>query len=115
MFANQFRASGRLPTAIVAIAVAFAIGGNAQEQPAKPALRTMRIQVLDPDDKALPGVLIHSGVWTKEPFKVNRDYTTDAEGKTIVELPNKIDILRLWATKDGYVGLFAQWWPGMQP
>jgi hypothetical protein len=75
----------------------------------------MRVTVLDMDNKPLAGVLIHAGVWTKEPFKANRDYTTDAEGRATVELPQTIDIIRLWATKAGHIGLFAQWWPEMQP
>ena len=89
--------------------------GAGQERADKPPPRTMRVSVLDADEKPLAGVLIHAGVWTKDPFKANRDYKTDAEGRATVELPQSIDILRLWATKDGHVGLFAQWWPAMQP
>src|SRR3954465_6430628 len=104
-------------SALIVLVTAFLfVGpGSAQEQADKPNKRTMRVTVLDADENPMAGVHIHSGVWTKEPFKANRDYTTDAEGKATVELPQKIDILRLWATKDGFVGLFAQWWPGMQP
>lgn len=87
----------------------------AQETAKKPAPRTMRVTVLDMDNQPLAGVSIHASVWTKEPFKANRDYTTDANGRATVELPQTIDILRLWATKAGHVGLFAQWWPDMQP
>jgi Carboxypeptidase regulatory-like domain len=102
----------------VALVAAMSAGTalcQAQENADKPAKRTMRVQVLDLDGNPLKGVNIHASVWTKEPFKANRDYTTDAEGKTTVELPQKIDILRLWATKESHVGLFAQWWPEMQP
>src|SRR5262245_40342972 len=95
-------------------AFVFCACGEAQEQAAKPAPLTMRITVLDPDDKPMPDVNIHVGLWTKEPFKANRDFKTAADGKTTIELPQKIDILRLWATKESYVGLFAQWWPEQQ-
>jgi hypothetical protein len=79
-----------------------------------PARRTMKIQVLGPGDKPLAGAQIHVGVWTKEPFKANRDYVCDGNGKTTVELPGGIEILRLWARFDGHVPLFAQWWPSME-
>src|SRR5262245_35943717 len=102
----------------VAFGAAFTDGATlctAPEHAYNPAKRTMRVQVLDLDGRPLKDVGIHASVWTKEPFKANRDYATDAEGKTAVELPQKIDILRLWATKERYVGLFANWWPEMQP
>ncbi len=63
----------------------------------------------------MAGVKIHASVWTKEPFKANRDFVSDAHGEAVVELPRTVDILRLWAQTDGYVPLFAQWWRQLQP
>src|SRR6476469_6193771 len=107
-------ANRRWLLAIAAFALIFGARGEAQEPPAKPTPRTMRITVLDSDEKPMADVNIHVGLWTKEPFKANRDFTTDDDGKTTLELPQKIEILRLWATKEGHVGLFAQWWPERQ-
>jgi hypothetical protein len=116
MFARLCRYWSRSASALIILAhiVGLAVS-NAQDKAAAPATRTMRVQVSDLDGQPVAGVLIHAGIWTKEPFQANRDYTTDAEGKTTVDLPQQIDILRLWATKESHVGLFAQWWPGMQP
>jgi RNA polymerase sigma factor (sigma-70 family) len=72
--------------------------------------RTVRVRVLDPQDKPLPEATVHAGVWTNEkPFKANRDYKTDAKGVAVVELPKTYYILRLWASKKPFVTLFAGW------
>src|SRR5262249_6476053 len=45
------------------------------------APRTMRVVVLDPDGKPLPGANVLSSIWTDEkPFKATRNYETDAAG-----------------------------------
>jgi hypothetical protein len=85
--------------------------GDTDEPDVKPADGSMQITVLGPDDKPLSGAKIHASVWTKEPFQANRDYVCDAQGRATVELPKSMDILRLWASKDGHVSLFANWWP----
>ncbi len=81
----------------------------------KPADRTMQVTVLGPDDKPLGGAKIHIGLWTKEPFKANRDFVCDADGRTKFELPKQIEILRIWAAQEDHVTLFAQWWPEKEP
>ena len=48
-------------------------------------------------------------VWTKQPFKANRDYVCDSQGQATVELPQTLDILRLWTHVDGYVPLWVHW------
>jgi uncharacterized GH25 family protein len=71
---------------------------------------TMRIRVLGPDDKPIAGTKIHvSASWTKKPVIQNKDYVCDANGESVVELPKTLDLLRLWARKDGFVPLFAHW------
>ncbi|HEY2250348.1 MAG TPA: carboxypeptidase-like regulatory domain-containing protein [Planctomycetaceae bacterium] len=80
----------------------------------KPAENSLQITVLGPDEKPLRGAKIHVSVWTKEPFKANRDFVSDAQGRATVELPKQIDILRLWASYDGHVPLFANWWPAQE-
>lgn len=78
----------------------------------KPPPRTMRVEVLGPGDKPLKGAKIHSAIWAKDPLKGNRDYVCDGEGKTAVTLPKDVQILRLWASMDGHVALFANWGSG---
>lgn len=75
------------------------------------ATRMMRVRVQSKEGDPLEGVQIHASLWTKEKFDRNRDYKTNAEGEAVVELPKSFQILRLWATQKGRVGLFAQWWP----
>jgi RNA polymerase sigma factor (sigma-70 family) len=81
------------------------------ERPADPAAaRALRVVVLDPEGKPVPGANVHVGVWTQEKsFKANRDLQTDAEGAARVELPKTFYILRLWARKKPFVPLFADW------
>lgn len=87
---------------------------DAKKATPKPAANSMQITVLGPDDKPLAGAKIHASIWTKEPFQANRDYVCDAQGRATVERPKTIDILRLWASQDGHVSLFANWWPARE-
>ena len=114
--------------AVLAVAGAGVVAGRptseaAEPQPAaseKPAVvaaaepapmpQTVRVVVLDTNGKPLPGVNIHGGIWTKEKgFKANSDQTTDETGVATVTLPKTYYIVRLWARKSGYAGLFANW------
>jgi RNA polymerase sigma factor (sigma-70 family) len=84
------------------------------EKPAPPAVpataATMRVVVLDPQGKPLPGANVHSGIWTEEKsFKGNHDYTTDAAGVAQVELPKRFTIVRLWASAEPLVEMVAGW------
>ena len=45
---------------------------------AQAARRLICVRVVGPEGKPMAKVKIHAGVWTKEPFKANRDYVTDA-------------------------------------
>jgi RNA polymerase sigma factor (sigma-70 family) len=74
------------------------------------AATSMRVAVLDPQGKPLPGANIHVGIWTNEKgFKANRDYQTDAAGAAQVELPKSYYIVRLWASKKPFISMFANW------
>src|SRR5207245_2570585 len=78
--------------------------------PSAPAAGALRVVVLGPDGKPLPGANVHSSIWTEEKdFKANHDYTTDAAGAAPVELPKTYYIVRLWASKKPFVGLRAAW------
>lgn len=74
-------------------------------------LRKIRIRVADTEGKPLQGVNISRSVWTKQPYKKNQDYWTDANGVVEFEFPNQTTILRLWASLDSYVPQFINWDP----
>lgn len=72
--------------------------------------RTLKINVVGPDDKPVAGVKIRDGIWYKNmTAKVNREHDCDANGQTVIDFPNSFDILRLFTSCDGYVPLFTHW------
>jgi beta-lactamase regulating signal transducer with metallopeptidase domain len=101
------------------LAIAVTIGSNyslptrAEDAPTagdkQVAERTIRVHVVGPDGRPIPAAKIQISVWSDDPFKSNRDYTCDAEGQAVVQLPRTLHLLRLWASKAGYVPLFAHW------
>ncbi len=85
-----------------------------QEPPKKevpePELITIKVKAVDPDGKPMAGVNIFKSIWTDEPgFKNNLDVETDESGIALVTLPKTYSIARLWASKQGYMQLFANW------
>jgi outer membrane lipoprotein-sorting protein len=68
---------------------------------------SMRINVVGPDGKPVAGTKIHAAIWAKE--KTNTDYVSDAQGQTVIKLPQAFSILRLFTRCDGYVPLFVHW------
>ncbi|HKB01910.1 MAG TPA: sigma-70 family RNA polymerase sigma factor, partial [Gemmataceae bacterium] len=74
------------------------------------AREEMRVTVLDPDGKPLAGANVHSGIWTNEPgFKANQDVRTDEAGVARMKLPKSYYIVRLWAGKKPFAGVWAGW------
>jgi uncharacterized GH25 family protein/thiol-disulfide isomerase/thioredoxin len=70
----------------------------------------MRVVVLGPRGEPVPDAKVLASIWTQEKdFKATRDYRTDAEGAVQVELPGSLYILRLWASKEPFVSMFAGW------
>jgi protocatechuate 3,4-dioxygenase beta subunit len=69
--------------------------------------KTMRVRVQNNEGTPIKGANIHRSVWTKVPFDANADYITNDNGEANMELPGSMSILRLWATKNGYVPLFV--------
>lgn len=76
--------------------------------------RIVVISVVDSNDKPVAGAHVHAGVWSKDPTKANQTSVCDADGKTTFELPASFSLLRVWATKEGHVPMYAQWWPKFQ-
>ncbi|HEY1050281.1 MAG TPA: carboxypeptidase regulatory-like domain-containing protein [Prosthecobacter sp.] len=77
---------------------------KAGEAPVK--TRPVKVTVMG-DLGPLAGVKIHRSVWTDAKFPPNADHITDGRGEVIFEVPEQVDILRLWASKDGHVTMFA--------
>ena len=102
----------RHPLAL-AIVLLFSCAAAAQDEAptAKPgAASTLRVVVLDSQGKPLPGANIKASIWSEEKsFKANRDYQTDPAGVAQVELPKTFYIVRLWASKQTLVTMFANW------
>jgi RNA polymerase sigma factor (sigma-70 family) len=82
-----------------------------QSQPEPPAAaRSVRVVVLDPKGKHMPGVFVGAATWSEEkPLHTERDYETDAAGVAQVELPKTFFIVRLTARKKGFATLLANW------
>lgn len=79
--------------------------------------RTMRLRVVGPDDKPLAGAKIFANVSDNDTGRTrirNTHLVADAAGAATLELPAKLHLMRLWASRDGHVGMFAQWWPEHQ-
>ena len=72
---------------------------------------SMLVRVVGPDGQPSPGATIQASVWTEEKdFKHNQFYTCDKNGQVEIRLPKTLSILRVWASKSGYVPLFVQVW-----
>lgn len=75
--------------------------------------RGLRVVVLDPDGQPLPGANVKFNIATDEKEgTTTRDRLTDAAGAASVELPKSFTIVRLWASKDPFVSMFAGWEQG---
>ncbi len=88
----------------------------AQPEDATPGFRDMVVKVVDSQGKTVPQTGIYVAIWPAGSYKTSkRNYTTDEEGKVTVLVPHPPRLFRMWTQKDGYVPLFAQWWPEHQP
>lgn len=78
--------------------------------------REMRVRVLGIDEEPLSGATVFANVTLADPVRINnREYKCDAKGEVILKLPiEPIDMLRLWADREGRVGWHAHWWPKYQ-
>ncbi len=81
-----------------------------------PGFRNMDVKVVDSQGQAVPQTSIYVNIWPEGNYKTSkRNYTTDDEGQVTVLVPNPSRLFRMWTQKEGYVPLFAQWWPEHQP
>jgi len=89
-----------------------------------PTKGTMLVRVLGPDGQPIAGAKLFANVsswdrnateWDKHWVIKNADYVSGPDGNVEIKLPQIVEDLRLWARKDGYVPLFAIWWPKNEP
>ena len=87
-------------------------GGNATQK--APESRAMAVRVLDESGRPLSGANVHVSIWEMQgPMKyLNRNYTTDDDGRAEIAMPRRLRIMRLWPAKDGYVPLFVNFAEG---
>ena len=87
-----------------------------EPEPIPAGFREMVVRTVDDGGKPVPQARIHVSIWPKGEFKTSRrDYETDANGEAVVLVPDPPRLFRIWTQMDGYVPLFAQWWPEQQP
>lgn len=106
----------RCGVAVVSFVISASLLGSiarssAAERPTTATAGSMQIRVVDTAGRGLSDAKIHVSIWTKEDFKNNRGYRCDTEGKITIELPSTLEIVRVWARKQGYAPMFAQLWP----
>ena len=78
-------------------------------------MRQMEVLVRDEDGKPLAGANLHVGVWYVEGYdgeKVPRNFTTSDDGTVTLDLPKRLNILRLWARVGTYVPEFVNFAQG---
>jgi alpha-L-fucosidase len=80
----------------------------------RPAARVMRIHALAPDGKPAAGTKIEVLVWTVPMPTHMQGYVCDAAGQALVELPQTVKALQIWARHEGCVSLSAHWVPKLQ-
>ena len=84
--------------------------GDEEEEKAAPEPSVMRVKVLDPEGKPLPGAEVRASIWTDEKdFKSRQDYKTGANGIAEVRLPRTYRIVRIGTGKSPFVGMFSRW------
>lgn len=74
------------------------------------ATRTMEIRVVGESGQPLENARIHVGAWYVEGFtgdKPPKDHVTDRDGVLSLRIPQRLQILRLWASKAGHVPEFV--------
>ena len=104
--------------ATIAAAISFLLATSqtapllAAELPWTETTGKLQLHVADTTGQPLPNAKIHVSIWTKQKdFKRNRDYKTDDRGNAVVELPAKLEIIRVWVRLAGHAPMFGQLWP----
>ncbi len=89
-----------------------------------PTKGSMLVRVLGPDGQPIAGAKLFANVssWNRDVADgdnhwviKNDDYVSGSDGTVEIKLPKLVEDLSLRARKDGYVPLFAFWWPKNEP
>lgn len=96
-----------------------------EREPAKEAraappagFRHMIVRTVDSAGMPVANTRIYVSIWPDEDGRFGKskeNYFTDAQGNVEVLVPDPPRLFRIWTQQDGYVPLFAQWWPEEQP
>ncbi|TWT32495.1 Regulatory protein BlaR1 [Posidoniimonas corsicana] len=76
--------------------------------------RTMVVRVLNEDGQPLPGARVYSAIWEMqgEPDFPSRSNAADEQARARIAIPHRLNILRLWPSKEGYVPQFMNFSEG---
>lgn len=74
---------------------------------------TIRIRTEDASGAPMSGVQVIVSIWST-PSSPRQEATTPASGEVDFDLPQSLELLRIWATADGHVPLIAEWHPEVQ-
>ncbi len=78
--------------------------------------RTMEVRVTDEEGESLNGVRLQVSMSSLEPIKGKRIWNpihhSNADGKVIFKTPRRLDLLRFWPSKPGYVAEFVNFSKG---
>jgi beta-lactamase regulating signal transducer with metallopeptidase domain len=86
------------------------------KEDAATGFREMLVKTVDEGGSPVSGVRIFANILPDGPNAPSkRNYKSDDEGQVSVLVPSRPQLVRIWTQKEGFVPLFAQWWPEHQP
>src|SRR5262245_64780275 len=98
----------------VGLAILAAVSSATRDASAQPPIKyattigSMQVQVVDGRSHSLAEARLHVSVWTDDKgFQPNRDYLCDAAGVANIKLPQRVQILRIWASHDSHAQMFV--------
>ena len=93
---------------VISFVASLARAQDAAPSSASPEARIMQVRITDEAGNPLEGASLHVSIWELpgEPDFPNTDYFANAEGIAEVRLPQRMNILRMWPAKPGYVPQF---------
>ena len=71
-------------------------------------LDKMKVTIIGPDKKPIMGAQVMAGIWYQNTAGTET-YVTDENGDALINLPQDLKIIRIWANADSYTTLFANW------
>lgn len=78
--------------------------------------RKMKVRIADEEGNPLDGAKLYIGIWYFKGYqgeKMPKSYTADSQGIVDLKLPRRLEILRLWPSKPGFVPEFTNFGNGL--